>query len=90
MCWKSTGILLKVIDLRFVDYKCKDCGSISEVVIKEDNSCHIKCEKCGSKNMIRIFAPVGFKKSSEGNDGSGSPSSCSSCTSGDCSTCSGR
>jgi len=73
-----------------VDYKCKDCGSISEIVIKEDNGCHINCEKCGSKNMVRIFAPVGFKKSSDSSDSYGNSSSCNSCTSGNCSTCSGR
>jgi len=72
-----------------VDYKCKDCGSISEAVIKEGSRCHIKCEKCGSKNMVKIFASVGFKKSSDNNN-YGSSSSCSSCTSGNCSTCSGR
>ncbi|MFA5015452.1 MAG: FmdB family zinc ribbon protein [Actinomycetota bacterium] len=79
-----------MIDLRFVDYKCKDCGSVSEVVIKGDNDCRIECEKCGSKNMIKIFAPVGFKKSSDSNGSSGSSSSCSGCTSGNCSSCSGR
>jgi DNA-directed RNA polymerase subunit RPC12/RpoP len=77
-----------VIDLRFVDYKCKDCGSISEIVIKEDNNCHIKCEKCGSKNMIKIFAPMGFKRSANDSGDSGNSSSCSSCSGGDCSTCS--
>ncbi|HEY4696028.1 MAG TPA: zinc ribbon domain-containing protein [Candidatus Hydromicrobium sp.] len=75
--------------MRFVDYKCKDCGSISEIVIKGDNGCHIKCEKCGSKNMVKIFAPVSFKKSSDNSNNSGSSSSCSTCSSGDCSTCSG-
>ncbi|HEY4662959.1 MAG TPA: hypothetical protein VIH07_04705 [Candidatus Humimicrobiaceae bacterium] len=76
--------------MRFVDYKCKDCGSVSEIVIKDGGSCSIKCEKCGSKKMIKIFAPVGFKKSSDSSDSYGSSSSCSSCTSGNCSTCSGR
>jgi len=41
-----------VIDLRFVDYKCKDCESITEIVIAANNNCQIKCKKCGSENMI--------------------------------------
>ncbi|MQY74152.1 MAG: zinc ribbon domain-containing protein [Actinobacteria bacterium] len=79
---------MKVIVLRFVDYKCKDCESITEIVIRGEDGCQIKCEKCGSKNMIRVFSPVGFKSSYGGNDNSGSSSSCSSCTSRSCATCS--
>ncbi|MFZ3386300.1 MAG: zinc ribbon domain-containing protein [Candidatus Hydromicrobium sp.] len=79
---------MKVIVLRFVDYKCKDCGSVSEIVIRGEDCCQIKCEKCGSKNMVKIFAPVGFKSSSGDGSNSGSSSSCSSCTSGNCSACS--
>lgn len=80
---------LKVIVLRFVDYKCKDCGSISEIVIKGENGCQIKCEKCGSKNMVKIFAPVGFKSSSGDGSNSGGSPSCSSCSGGNCATCPG-
>jgi putative FmdB family regulatory protein len=73
--------------LRFVDYKCEDCGEVSEVVIRGDNGSQIKCEKCGSKNMVKIFAPIGFKSDSPSDGYSGS-SSCSGCSGGSCSTCS--
>ncbi|MCD4669549.1 MAG: zinc ribbon domain-containing protein [Actinomycetia bacterium] len=63
--------------MRFVDYKCEDCGEISEIIIRGSGT-EIKCEKCGSSKMVKVFAPVSFK----GN------SSCSSCSSGSCSTCS--
>jgi putative FmdB family regulatory protein len=71
-----------------VDYKCKECGFVSEIVIRGENNCQVSCEKCGSKNMVRVFAPVGFKKSSNNSDDSGSSSSCSSCSGGSCATCS--
>jgi putative FmdB family regulatory protein len=74
-------------DLKFVDYRCEDCGQVSEIVIRGDNGSEIKCEKCSSKNMIKIFAPVGFKSGSSADSYSGS-SSCSSCSGGSCSTCS--
>ena len=81
------------MDLRFVDYKCKDCENITEVVIKGDNDTHIKCSKCGSKNMVRVFSSVGVKTSTDSGEGSysgaGSSSSCGGCMGGDCSTCSG-
>jgi putative FmdB family regulatory protein len=75
--------------LRFVDYKCKDCKYITEIVITGDNKAQKKCEKCGSKNMVKVFSPVGIKSSSDENDHFQSSSSCSSCTSSSCSTCSG-
>jgi len=79
--------------MRFVDYKCSDCQSISEIVIMSDNGCEITCEKCGSSNMVRIFAPVGFKSSSSssgsGDFSTGSQSSSRSCSGTSCSTCSG-
>jgi putative FmdB family regulatory protein len=74
--------------LRFVDYKCNDCKYITEIVITADNKAQIKCEKCGSKNMVKVFSPVGIKSSSDENSYSQSSSSCSSCTSSSCSTCS--
>jgi putative FmdB family regulatory protein len=74
-------------NLRFVDYKCEDCGEVSEVVIRGDNGSQIKCEKCGSKKMVKIFAPIGFKSDSTSDSYSGS-SSCSGCSGGSCSTCS--
>jgi putative FmdB family regulatory protein len=80
--------------MKFVDYKCKDCKSITEVVVTGDNTTGIKCSKCGSKNMVRVFSPVGFRASAgSGEEGEGdysdSSSPCSSCMGGDCSTCSG-
>jgi predicted nucleic acid-binding Zn ribbon protein len=77
--------------LRFVDYKCNDCGKVSEIVTRssDNNGCEIKCENCNSSNMIRIFAPVGLKSSSGSDDFAASDSSQKSCSGGSCSSCSG-
>jgi len=77
--------------MRFVDYKCNDCGSVCEIVLRSDNGSEITCEKCGSLNMVRIFTPIGFKSSSSSSaneDYSSSPSS-KSCSGRSCSSCSG-
>jgi len=72
--------------LRFVDYKCEDCGEISEIIIRGSDT-EIKCKKCGNSRMVKVFAPVSFKSNSS--DGfSSDTSSCSSCSGGSCSTCS--
>ena len=81
--------------MRFVDYKCNDCESVSEVVMMGSNGSSgtdIKCEKCGSSNMLRIFAPISFKASGgNGSDyeSSSSSSSSKSCSGGSCASCSG-
>jgi len=76
--------------LKFVDYKCNECGIVSEYYVRSDDSDEIKCEACGSRNMIRIFAPISSRKSSSHNDdfsssGSSSGKSCS----GSCGGCGG-
>ncbi len=80
--------------MRFVDYKCNDCENVCEVVTRgsnESSETDIKCEKCGSFNMLRIFAPISFKASGgNGNDYEPSSSSSSkSCSGGSCASCSG-
>jgi putative FmdB family regulatory protein len=72
--------------MRFVDYKCQECNKVSEVFIRGDDP-EIKCEKCGSSNMIKVFAPVGLKRTSPDTDFS-SGSSCSGCSGSNCGTCS--
>ena len=79
--------------MRFVDYKCSDCENVCEVVTRgcdESSETDIKCEKCGSLNMIRIFAPTSFKASGgNGSDYETASSSSKSCSGGSCASCSG-
>ena len=73
--------------MRFVDYKCGECGEISELFIRGDDESQIKCEKCGCSKMVKVFAAVGLKSSSPDN-GFSSGSSCGECSDGNCGTCS--
>ncbi|MBM3705028.1 MAG: zinc ribbon domain-containing protein [Actinobacteria bacterium] len=77
--------------MRFVDYKCNECGIVNEYVISGSDNGGIKCSGCGSSNTVRVFTPVGFKSSSSGSDSdfAGSSSSSGGCSGGSCSNCSG-
>ena len=44
-------------------FKCKDCGCIFEVfVFNTENEKEVKCINCGSKNVVKEFAPFGLGK----------------------------
>ncbi len=81
--------------MRFVDYKCNECGNVCEVVLTGSNGADVKCGSCGSSNMARVFSPIGLKSSSGSSEFSGDPcsgGSCSTskrCSGGSCSSCSG-
>ncbi len=79
--------------MRFVDYKCNDCEAVCEIVLRSDNGSEIVCAKCGSSNMVRVFAPIGIKSSSNSSSSnefsSDLSSSKKSCSGSSCSTCSG-
>ncbi|MCG9480005.1 MAG: hypothetical protein K9H14_07340 [Actinomycetia bacterium] len=71
--------------MRFVDYKCSQCGQVSELVVTADSD--IKCPGCGSSGMQRIFSgPNLANKNSVQADSTSSKSCSGSCTS--CSGCS--
>ena len=74
--------------MRFIDYKCNECGLVSEVVIRSGNGSEIRCDSCGCKSMVRIFAPVSVKTASGSEDSPANQSS-KSCSGGSCATCSG-
>ncbi|MHB8279036.1 MAG: FmdB family zinc ribbon protein [Candidatus Humimicrobiaceae bacterium] len=75
--------------MKFVDYKCNECKVISEYYVKSDDSDEIKCEACGSRNMIRVFTPIKSRSSSSQSDFSSSESSSGKSCSGSCSGCGG-
>jgi len=37
------------------DFKCRDCGEVSEVFVRSFNS-KVRCPKCGGENMERLFS----------------------------------
>lgn len=38
------------------EYKCSDCGKITEVLVKGSRSPKPACEHCGSKNTKKQFS----------------------------------
>ena len=38
------------------DYKCGECGKVSEVFLRSPDSKDIKCPSCGSKNLERLIS----------------------------------
>ncbi|MDD3631744.1 MAG: FmdB family zinc ribbon protein [Candidatus Caldatribacteriota bacterium] len=68
-------------------YECQDCSCVFDIraSIGEMEKGNFSCERCGSKNIRRVFDGFGYCK---GNGSSSSSSSgCASCKGGNCSTC---
>lgn len=67
------------------EYKCKQCGHVTEVLQKSSRPGKHACEKCGSADLQKLLSgfAVGRGKS---------PTPCESCPSGPChnDTCGGR
>jgi len=38
------------------DYKCQDCGKVSELFFRSDDSEDINCPHCGSRNLKRLIS----------------------------------
>jgi len=74
--------------MKFVDYKCNDCGEINEYYIDNEDVGSLKCPNCGGSNLSRVFTSVSCRSSSGDSSYSDNYSSGKSC-SGSCSGCSG-
>jgi len=38
------------------DYKCRECGRVSEIFLRSPDSEDIKCPDCGSNNLERLIS----------------------------------
>ena len=65
------------------DYRCKDCGDVSEYLVYTQND-KVECRKCGSKKMEKQLS--GFAVSVKDGSGGGSAPGCQfgSCCGGSC------
>ena len=65
------------------EYKCKDCGEITELLVLSDSD-KLSCKKCGSENLEKLLS--GFAVSVKSGSSSVPPPSCPSggCCSGNC------
>ncbi len=59
------------------EYKCKDCGQVTEVLERSGAKASHKCQKCGSARMEKQLSAFGV--------GKGRSSSSASCPTGTCS-----
>ncbi|MEO0107278.1 MAG: zinc ribbon domain-containing protein [candidate division WOR-3 bacterium] len=70
-----------------IEFCCKECKhKFEELILKDAEFSSIKCPKCSSKKLERLFSVFGF--SSKGSDKSSSISS-SACTTCSRTTCAG-
>lgn len=70
-------------------YKCQDCSSIFVIraSIEEMENGNFLCERCGSKNVKRVFDGFGYSKVGGEYSPSTNSSGCAGCSGGNCSTC---
>ncbi len=61
------------------EYKCKKCGEIFEILVFGNKT--IKCPKCESEEVTKIFSTFVTKGVQKGN------SKCTSCGLSSCSSC---
>ena len=38
------------------DYKCKKCGTVSEVLVRSNDGQTVKCSSCGSTNVDKLLS----------------------------------
>lgn len=62
------------------EYKCKNCGEISEFLVGIGKKEELTCKKCGGKNLERILSTFGVRVGSSSTD----ISSCPTCSTGTC------
>jgi len=69
-----------------IDFYCNNCESIfEELILKRDELREVKCPKCNSKNLERLFSTFGVRSSDYSNN---IGSSCTSCDKNSCTGCS--
>ncbi len=59
------------------EYRCTECGHISSFLQKSADRKEHECQKCGSKDTVKVFSTFSAKSG-------GAPSGDSSCPTGTC------
>ncbi len=62
------------------EFICEDCKERFEIDVPMSQRDKVKCIKCGSKNLKRVYGGINILGVSKGN-------ACSTCTSQTCSQC---
>ena len=53
---KIKNSCIKEYEMPIFEYKCADCGKITEVLVKSAQSVKPVCEHCGSKKTQKLFS----------------------------------
>ena len=48
--------ILKRREMPLYDYQCNDCGNTTEIFVRNSVNETLKCAKCGSKSMEKLFS----------------------------------
>jgi putative FmdB family regulatory protein len=63
------------------EFRCGECGSAFEELVKRADE-EVKCPKCGSAKLEKLFSRLGAVRGGDGPSDIGS--SCPTCSSGTC------
>ena len=51
------------------EYRCRECGELTEALVRMGGKADVACSKCGSKKVERKFSTFGMGGSSSGDSG---------------------
>ena len=51
------------------EYRCRECGEITEALVRMGSKAKVTCANCGSRNVERKFSTFGTGGSSSGSSG---------------------
>ncbi|MHC4592716.1 MAG: FmdB family zinc ribbon protein [Planctomycetota bacterium] len=63
-----------------LEYRCRDCGHVTEVLVKADAGNTPACEECEGENTERVLSPFSARIAPEASPSAG----CSSCPDDSC------
>ena len=77
-------VLLKEDIMALYEYKCKDCGAVSEYLVFSDSE-KLSCKSCGSEKLEKLLSSFAVSvKSTQSSTGESSCPYGNRCNSGNC------
>jgi putative FmdB family regulatory protein len=79
---KVCKFIRRNLNMPIFEYKCNDCGKVSEFLEKSKGPQQHKCGKCGSSNMVKMLS--GFAVGQGKSENSCGSSCCNSLCQAEC------
>jgi putative FmdB family regulatory protein len=73
-------------DMPIYDFRCQDCGKVSEVLVRSAGDRAVQCEACGSGNVEKLISASYIMKTEVSTPGATCCGSAERCDSPPCST----